>query len=180
MSDREFRILGTETVGQIGFLEIQNITVESPAGPQVNRIAIRHPGAVAVIPIIGSSVVLIRQYRAAVNEWLLEIPAGKLDQDGEAPRETAHRELEEEVGLKAGRLEPIGEFFTTPGFSDELMYLYVAYDLEETQIQPVGPEEETAEILRVEIETLPEWLEQGKVRDAKTLIGLWWVVANRP
>jgi ADP-ribose pyrophosphatase len=159
---------------------LDELDVVPPTGEPVTRIVVRHPGAVAVVPISGDRLMLIRQYRAAVDEELLEIPAGKLDVAGEPPLETARRELEEEMGFRAGRVEPLGSFYTTPGFSDELMYLYAAYDLDPGAASPVGPEEEAAEIVAVPLTEVPGLIANGEIRDAKTLIALWWVVAGRP
>ena len=89
MDDPGFRILGATTVGAAGFLQFEELEVQPPSGEPVQRVVVRHPGAVAVVPIDGNEVVLIRQYRAAVDEDLLEVPAGKLDIVGEPPVETA-------------------------------------------------------------------------------------------
>jgi len=179
MSHPGFRITGATTVGRLGFLQLDELEVVPPSGRPVTRIVVRHPGAVAVVPIGGDHLMLIRQYRAAVDTELLEIPAGKLDVAGEAPLETARRELEEEMGLRASRFESLGNFYTTPGFSDELMYLYAAYDLAPVAASPVGPEEEAAQIVAVPLAEVPDLIKAGEVRDAKTLIALWWVVAGQ-
>jgi ADP-ribose pyrophosphatase len=179
MSHPGFRITGANTVGRLGFLQFDELEVVPPSGRPVTRIVVRHPGAVAVVPIEGDHLMLIRQYRAAVDTELLEIPAGKLDVAGEAPLETARRELEEEMGLRASRFRSLGNFYTTPGFSDELMYLYAAYDLDPVAASPVGPEEEAAQIVAVPLAEVPDLIKAGEVRDAKTLIALWWVVAGQ-
>lgn len=179
MDDPGFRILGATTVGAAGFLQFEELEVQPPSGEPVQRVVVRHPGAVAVVPIDGNEVVLIRQYRAAVDEDLLEVPAGKLDIVGEPPVETAKRELAEEMGLQAGRMVKLGSFYTTPGFSDELMYLYAAYDLVAVEANPVGPEELAAQKVNVPIAALTDLIARGEVRDAKTLIALWWVVAGQ-
>lgn len=179
MEDPGFRILGGTTLGTAGFLEFDELDVQPPSGKPVQRIVVRHPGAVAVVPIDGDEVVLIRQYRAAADENLLEIPAGKLDIAGEPPAKTAERELAEEMGLQAGRMVELSTFYTTPGFSDELMYLYAAYDLVTVDANPVGPEEIAAQKVTVPIAGLPDLIASGEVRDAKTLIALWWVVAGQ-
>jgi ADP-ribose pyrophosphatase len=179
VSSSGFRITGSTSVGRVGFLEIDELEVVPPDGEPVRRVVVRHPGAVAVAPINGDRLVLIRQYRAAVDQELLEIPAGKLDVEGEPPLETAQRELQEEVGFRAQRFEALGSFFTTPGFSNELMYLYAAHDLTPVANSPVGPEEEAAEIVSIPLVEVPDLISSGEVRDAKTLIALWWLVANR-
>ena len=90
----------------------------------MERTVIRHPGAVAVVAVDGSDVVLIRQYRSPTDSMLLEIPAGKLDLPGEDLIEAARRELEEEVGLAATSMELLASFWTTPGFSNERLWVY--------------------------------------------------------
>ena len=94
---------------------------EAPDGDTFERDVVHHPGAVSVVPVVdeGTAVLLVRQYRAAVDRDLLEIPAGKRDVAGEPPELTARRELEEEVGMRAGRLEQLAEFYNSPGFCDE-------------------------------------------------------------
>ena len=179
MNEPGFRVADTHTIGHAGFLQVDELDVVPPDGSMVKRVVVRHPGAVAVVPIHDDQLLLIRQYRAAVDEDLLEIPAGKLDVAGEPPLATARRELEEEIGFRASLWEPLGRFYTTPGFSDELMYLFVAYELTPVPLAPVGPEEEESEIVSIQISEIPALIDSGEVRDAKTLIALWWVVAGR-
>lgn len=145
----------------------------------MTRTAVRHPGAVAVIAIHEDEVLLIRQYRAAVDRLMLELPAGKLDVDGEPAEQTAARELQEEIGHRPGRLEHVGAFFTTPGFSDERMLLYVATDLEAAESAPHGPEEEHADVVRVPVGEVAELLDSGAVEDAKSIVGLQWLLLHR-
>jgi len=143
-----------------------------PRGAAVVRVVVRHPGAVAIVPLLGDELLLIRQYRAAVDRALLEIPAGKLDVEGEAPELTARRELEEEIGYRAGALHPLATFFTTPGFSNERMHLFVATDLEAVGATPHGAEEEVADVVRVAIDDVADLVRSGEVEDAKTLVAL--------
>ncbi len=133
---------------------------------------VRHPGAVAVVPVVDGAVVLIRQYRAPVDAALLELPAGKLDVPGEDPEAAAARELEEEIGYRPGSLEPLATFFTGPGFTDEYMRVYVATGCIATPMHPHGPEEQAAEIVHVPVDDLPALIAAGDVADAKTLVGL--------
>ena len=104
-------------------------TFVSPSGEEFQRDLVHHPGAVSVVPVDGDEVVLVRQYRAAVDLEVLEIPAGKRDVAGEDPALTARRELVEEVGLEAGTLEELAEFYNSIGFSDEHSHVYLATDL---------------------------------------------------
>ena len=106
-------------------------------GMEIVRSVVRHPGAVLIVPILSDGrMVLVRNWRVAVGQALLEFPAGTLEQ-GESPLETARRELEEETGYGAGSMESVGSFFTSPGFADEVMHVFLAGDLEEGT-QPVG------------------------------------------
>ena len=179
MPHNGFRIRGSETVGQFGFLKLEDLTVETPTGI-VNRMAVRHPGAVAVVAVRGADVLLIRQYRAPIDGLLLEIPAGKLDIDGEPAVVAAARELEEEIGYRPGVIDHVADFYTAPGFTDEYMSLYFATDLTEVPHAPVGAEEKAAEIVAVPIAKISALLLSGTVRDAKTFIGLQWLLLQSP
>ena len=141
-------------------------------GPRSPREAVRHPGAVAVVAVVGDDVVLIRQYRAPVDAMVLELPAGKLDVPGEDPALAAGRELEEEIGYRPGTLEPLSSFFTGPGFTDEHMTVYLATDCVAVASNPHGPEEIAAEIVRLRIDELATYIASGEITDAKTLVGL--------
>ncbi len=147
---------------------------EAPDGDQFEREIVRHPGAVSMVPVIedGATAILVRQYRSAVEHDLLEIPAGKRDVAGEPPERTAHRELEEEIGMRAGRLEKLAELYMTPGFSDERMTIFMAVDLEETAVAAHGPEEQHMTIERVALDDVPALIASGTIADAKTIIGL--------
>lgn len=174
-----FEVLGSEPVAEVGFLRVDRVDLRVPDGSTVERIAVRHPGAVAVLPIDGEDVILIRQYRAPLATALLEVPAGKLDVAGEPAATTAARELEEEIGMRPARLESIGAFFTTPGFTDEHIELFVASDLEPVPFAPHGPEEEAAEIVRVPVAEVRSLLADDAVTDVKTLVALQWLLLHR-
>ena len=178
MPDAPLRVGATRTVGEYGFLRIEELDLETPAGT-AKRIAVRHPGAVAVVAENGNEVMLIRQYRAPVGDDLLEIPAGKLDVAGEPPEVTAMRELEEEVGYRAATMSHVADFYTAPGFTDEHMRLYHATGLTPVAAIPHGPEEEAAEIVALPIADIPGTLASGAIRDAKTFIGLQWLLLHR-
>ena len=143
-----------------------------PNGEQITREITRHPGAVCVVPIIASEVVMIRQFRPAIGDHLLEIPAGKRDIDGESPHVTAHRELQEEVGLSTNNLIELAQFFNSPGFCDEYSYCYLALDCEDVSDDRQGLEEEYMTIERVSISEALTLLTSGQIVDAKTIIGL--------
>jgi ADP-ribose pyrophosphatase len=171
-----FEIIGTRDVAHIGFLNVATLEMRGPDGSISERIAVRHPGAVAVLAIDGDDVILIRQYRAAVDRALLEVPAGKLDVAGEPAVDTAARELEEEIGMRPGRIESIVGFFTTPGFTNEHIELFLATDLVPVPHAPHGPEEEAAEIVRIPISEVRALLTGGAVADVKTLVALQWLL----
>ncbi len=127
----------------------------------------------SIVPIDDDhSVLLVRQYRAAIDADLLEIPAGKRDVEGERPEGTAQRELEEEVGVRAGRIEKLAEFYNSPGFSDEYSYVFLGLDLTPTQVSAHSPEEAAMEIERVPLDEVPMLIRTGRLVDAKSIIGL--------
>lgn len=177
MPEEAFRVVGTRTVGDHGFIRVEELSIDTAAGV-ITRIAVRHSGAVAIVAVHDGAMLLIRQYRAAIGGPLLEIPAGKMDVDGESAASTAARELEEEVGHKAGNLRHIADFYTAPGFTDEYMQLFYATDLEPVLASPHGPEEEEAEIVAVPIGELAALLASGEVQDAKTVIGIQWLLLH--
>ena len=149
----------------------------APDGTEFERDMVHHPGAVSVVPVLegdgGPTVLLVRQYRAAVDRDLLEIPAGKRDVPGEAPEITAGRELEEEVGYRAGRLEKLAEFYNSPGFCDEHSHVFVGLDLEPCETSFQGVEERHMTIERVALADVPAMVSAGQITDAKTIIGLF-------
>jgi ADP-ribose pyrophosphatase len=152
-------------------------TVTLPNGATVELEVIRHQGAAAVVPLReDGTVLLIRQYRHAAGGYIYEIPAGKLD-PGEDPLHCAARELEEEIGCRAGRLEHLLTFFTTPGFTDEIIHIFLATDL-----VPGTQALEHDEILEVVAMPLAEAIAHvrgGSITDGKTIIGLQTVHLRR-
>ena len=147
-------------------------TFADPNGDEFTRDVVHHPGAVSIVPLDGDEVVLVRQYRAALDAFLLEIPAGKRDVDDEPPEETAKRELVEEIGMRAGRVELLAEFFNSPGFCDEHSWVFLGRDLEEAEISAQGIEEEHMTIERVKLDDVLGMIERAEITDAKTIIGL--------
>jgi ADP-ribose pyrophosphatase len=148
-------------------------TFVAPDGTEFQRDLVHHPGAVSVVPLLDDGdVVLVRQYRAPLDTDLLEIPAGKRDVEGEDVRVTAHRELEEEIGMVAGQLELLAEFYNSPGFSDEHSFVFLARELRETAIARDGIEEQSMQIERVALDDVPRLIRAGEIVDAKSIIGL--------
>lgn len=136
------------------------------------RAAIHHPGAVAVVPVEGRDIMLIEQFRAPLGGTLLEIPAGKLDVSGEDREAAALRELEEEMGRTAERLELLTELATTPGFSDERIAIYLATNLHEVPSQPVGAEERYAIVRTMPLGAAVDLVKDGTIVDAKSVAGI--------
>lgn len=169
-----FRKLGEREVWRGSLVQAAVGRFVSPSGREFERDVVHHPGAVSVVPVVdgGEAVLLVRQYRAAVDRELLEIPAGKRDVAGEAPEATAARELEEEVGMRAGRLERLAEFYNSPGFCDEHAVVYLARDLVACASSAQGEEEDHMTVVRVELHRVPALVASGEVVDAKTIIGL--------
>jgi ADP-ribose pyrophosphatase len=131
---------------------------------------VRHPGAAAIVPVISASeVVLIKQFRYCTGDTLWEIPAGTLE-PGEIPIECAKRELREETGYSAGRMEPMGGFYTSPGFCTEFLHLFIATGLEPCESGLDDDEQLT--VHRVPIEEAYDKIERGEIVDAKTIVGL--------
>jgi len=174
-----FRTVDSEVLLSAGFLTIEMRTIATPSGGEVERIVVMHPGAVAVVPIIGDDVVMIEQYRVAAGTTLLEIPAGKLDDPSHDPLETAGRELAEETGMRAGRLTLLTDLWTSVGFSDERISIYLAEDLVEGTRSPAGVEEEEARVVRVPFPDAIGMVYDGTISDAKTIAGLLLAAARR-
>jgi len=140
-----------------------------PDGRSVELDVVRHPGAAAVVPFESAErVLLIRQYRHAAGGTIWEVPAGKLD--GEAPERCAARELEEEVGRRAGRLVPLGTILTTPGFTDEVIHLFAAFELE--PVPQRLDDDEVIEVVPVPLERALAMIWSGELRDAKSALAL--------
>ena len=169
-----FRPLGEKKLYQGSLISLARGTFSAPDGAQFERDIVHHPGAVSMVPYLEETgeVVMVRQYRAAIDRVLLEIPAGKRDVDGEAPEVTAQRELVEEIGMRAGRLELLAEFYNSPGFSDEYSYTYLAADLQPDTPERHGVEEEHMTLERIRLADVPALIERREIVDAKTIIGL--------
>jgi len=149
-------------------------TFADPSGDTFERDVVRHPGAVSVVPVLddGRTALLVRQYRAAVDRVLLEIPAGKRDVDGEAPELTAARELQEEIGRRAGSLRKLAEFYNSPGFCDEHSIVYLATDLETVDSSAQGIEEQHMTVEEIALADVPGLIASAELVDAKSIIGL--------
>lgn len=134
------------------------------------REIVHHPGSAVILPVFDDgTIALVKQYRHPAVKYLLELPAGTLN-ERERPEVGAARELEEELGLVAGRLEKLSEFFISPGFLSEKMWLYLATDLRQTEQRL--EDDEAIEIVRLPIDRALQMITDGEIEDAKTIIGL--------
>jgi ADP-ribose pyrophosphatase len=172
-----FRRLGEDVRFSGTLVTVATATFEAPDGATFERDVVHHPGAVVVVPVLDRpdgthEAVLVRQYRAAVDAELLEVPAGKRDVSGEPVETTAHRELEEEVGMKAGRLTKLAEFYNSPGFTDEHTFLFLATDLTPCATSAQGVEEQHMTVERVALDDVAGLVASGALVDAKSIIGL--------
>jgi ADP-ribose diphosphatase len=164
------KILSSRTAFKGRHIELRVDRVIEPSGMETEREIVVHPGAVCVVALpTPDEVILIRQYRHAAGQELLEIPAGTLH-EGEDPRECAIRELEEEAGYLAGQMTERARFWTTPGFTTEYMYLYEAHDLAKTQVHP--DEDEVIEVEIVPSAEALRMIRDGRIQDAKSILSL--------
>lgn len=159
-----------------GFSTVRTDVVAMPDGSRSEREVVEHLSAVAVVPVMDDdTVVLLRQYRHPVGRYLLEIPAGILDVDGEAEADAAHRELVEETGLRAGRLDHLTTFHNSAGWTDERTTVYLGRDLAEApqpdDFEPAA-EEADMEVVRLPLAAAVEAVRAGEITDAKTVVGL--------
>ena len=166
-----FRIVERRHRADLDFLFAEDLEIKGPDGATHHRIVVRHPGASAVVLVDGDDVIMVRQYRAAVDREMLEIPAGKLDA-GEDPESAAVREAVEETGHKPTVVQHLTSMHTGPGFTDEVVHIYLGTNLEREPNDPHGPEERAAEILRVALADVSDLIDQGSITDAKTIAGL--------
>ncbi|MBO8160701.1 MAG: NUDIX hydrolase [Thermosipho sp. (in: Bacteria)] len=168
----EEKTIKTEEIFKGILLHVKKDEVLLSNGKMSTREYVLHPGAVAVVPITeDDKVVLVKQYRYPIKQVLLEIPAGKFDFPGEDPLECAKRELKEETGYTAKKFIYMGYIHTTPGFSNEVIHIYLARELESGKMSP-----DEDEILEIEFKDLDEAVKEcldGKITDAKTIAGIF-------
>ncbi|GAK47195.1 ADP-ribose pyrophosphatase [Secundilactobacillus oryzae JCM 18671] len=172
----EEKVISTDSIYQGVIIDVERQTVELPNGESAFREVVHHSGAVGVLTITDDNkIVLVRQWRAPIAKETLEIPAGKLDDRDHADKAHAViRELNEEVRVKPGYLEEITHFYSSVGFSDEEMTLYVASDLE--SVTDELPRDD-GEFLNLETYTLDEakaLIKRGEIEDAKTIMAIWY------
>ncbi len=159
-----------ETLLETRLFRVVRVTQTDTQGGVVTREFVRHPGAVTILPMVDDDhVCLIKNYRVAVDETLIELPAGTLDKD-EDPLHTAERELAEETGFRAESIEPLHQFFLSPGILDERMHLYVATGL--TSGRPRREAGEKIENFIVPWDEAMAMIHDGRIHDAKSIVGL--------
>ncbi|HEY8772423.1 MAG TPA: NUDIX hydrolase [Candidatus Limnocylindria bacterium] len=162
-----------EFEGRLLSLRVDDVELES--GRRTTREVVEHPGAVAILAWDGERLAAVRQWRQAAGAELLEIPAGTLE-PGESPLVTAQRELGEECGLTAASWEAGPAFYTAPGFSTELLTLFLATELSSVNAAP--PEDEALERAWITLGDALASIEDGRIRDAKSLVGILWLARH--
>ncbi|WP_160721486.1 NUDIX hydrolase [Bacillus sp. USDA818B3_A] len=159
--------------GKIISLHLQD--VELPNGKQSKREIVKHPGAVAVIAVTDENkVVMVEQYRKALERTIVEIPAGKLEKD-EEPEICARRELEEETGYVCSSLELVTSFYTSPGFADEIVHVYLAKGLVKKEDSASLDEDEFVNLEEISLEEAQEYVTNQKIFDAKTIFAVQYL-----
>jgi len=148
-------------------LWIESKTIRLPTGIVREKVIVHPSGAVAILPLQGDRCKLLRQYRYAIDQYIIEAPAGTME-PGEEPLATAGRELIEETGFAAASIIPKGFIYTTPGFTDEKIYLFEARDLTPSQ-EYTKDEDEVIEVIDVAVKDLPGMIRDGRIVDGKTI-----------
>ncbi len=174
-----FQAVSEDVVYESTLLRVARATFQAPDGTHFERDVVHHRGWVAVVPLTdGGEVVCVRQFRGAVGSWLLEVPAGIRDVDDEEPEVTARRELAEEAGLAAERVELVATIHNSPGFADEKGWVFLATGLSEVPLDRQGVEEDHMEVVRVPVADAARLVAEGEVTDAKTVVGLLLAAAR--
>jgi 8-oxo-dGTP pyrophosphatase MutT (NUDIX family) len=168
-----FRKVAEAELYRGSLIRVVKASFEGPDGQTFERDVVHHPGAVVVVPVTADQrVIMVRQFRSAIEDELLEIPAGKRDVEGEETTVTAQRELAEEIGRKAGQLDLLARFYNSPGFSDEFTWLYLARHLQAVPSDRQGAEEQVMTVEEVPLAEVPALIAAGRIVDAKSIIGL--------
>ena len=159
--------------GKVISLKVDDVTL--PNGETSKREIVNHPGAVAIIAITGEGkLVVVEQYRKALERSIIEIPAGKLE-PGELPEITAARELEDETGYGRNELTYLQSFATSPGFADEIIHLFIARGLYKIENRAAMDEDEFVELMEITVEEGERMIAQQKIFDAKTAFAILWM-----
>lgn len=171
------KVVSTEQLATSHVFDVERLVLAAD-GETFTREVVRHRGAVAVLAYDGHHVVLIRQWRVPLARAILEIPAGTCDVDGEDLETTAHRELEEEAGIRADRLERLGTFWNSPGWSDQATVIFLATRLTEVPRRPDGPEERALDVVRLPLADARAVVGGTEPCDASTAIAILALAAR--
>jgi 8-oxo-dGTP pyrophosphatase MutT (NUDIX family) len=167
-----FQRISTDKVFEGGFFDVDRARFRHEDGEEVEREIVAHTGAVGIVVLDGEDLWLVRQPREAIGSPdLLELPAGKLDEEGEEPLDTARRELAEEIGKRAAEWESLGSFYTSPGFTDEQVHLFLATGISDVDERPAVEHDERIDVEVRPLRDLDALL--AETTDSKTLIGLY-------
>ena len=162
--------IAASTAYEGDLIQVRLETVSLPDGRELTREIVDHPYSVCIVPVDDhSNVLLVRQFRKAVEAFLLEAPAGKME-SGEDPAATALRELQEEIGHTATHLEALGNFYVAPGWCTQMIHAYVARELVPARLE--ADEDEFIEVVRVTMAEIPSLIGDGTIRDAKSVASL--------
>ncbi len=169
--DYNEKTLKIEDIYKGNIIKVQNLTVSLPNGKEATRDIVLHPGASVVVPINEKGeLYMVKQFRKPLDMTTLELPAGKLDFSGEDPKVCAERELMEETGLRAGKIEHLVSIHTTPGFCNEVIHMYAATEL--TQGDSCTDEDEFLDVEKIHVSKLVDMILNHEITDAKTIIGV--------
>ncbi len=172
MTDRDFEVTSAVIVARGALVELEKVTVRPPEGGEMVRDVVRHPGGVAVLAVDDGMVWMIRQHRVALGREVDEIPAGTLDDTDEDPESAARRELGEELGASARHFEHLARMAPSPGYTDEVIEIFLAEGLEFGDRTPDGEEERYASVFAVPIDEALDSIDRGQIIDAKTQVAL--------
>ncbi len=172
MQNFEEKTLRTKKIFDGKIISVQIDDVELPDGNLSKREIVKHPGAVAIIPVNEEGkIIFVEQYRKPLERTLIEIPAGKIEM-GEAPEITAKRELEEETGYTTDMLSYVTSFYTSPGFADEIIHIYFTNQLTKLQYAVAGDEDEFIELKELTLSEAEQYMNDKRIYDAKTVYAI--------
>lgn len=179
MKKFEEKTIETENIFEGKIISLQVDQVSLPDGNTSEREIVKHPGAVAVIPITtDGKIIFVEQYRKPLERSLVEIPAGKMEPN-EAPEVTAVRELEEETGYTTDNLTYVTSFYTSPGFANEIIHLYYTDKLEKLKVEVLGDEDEFVELIELTLAEADQFEREQRIFDAKTAYALLYLKLKR-
>ncbi|WP_050615642.1 NUDIX hydrolase [Bacillus testis] len=175
MNKFEEKTLSSETIYKGKVITLQVDDVALPDGKTSKRELVKHPGAVAIIALTDDhKLLMVEQYRKALERSIIEIPAGKLEK-GEEPLHTAHREVEEETGYSCDSMEKVVSFYTSPGFADEILHVFVAKGLKKLENPAAADDDEFVELMEVSLEEGERYIEEQRIIDAKTVYAVQYL-----